>query len=237
MIEKDRAEGEERGGESEGERGEECGKFLSIGEIDSDSKKENATGGREDADAENGGEPEVEVEDPPLIGVDAEGVFDVKNCPISGKGEERGAWGFIGVEVASFLNIRDIARGGHAMERFFGGGLGGEQGVDGDFVEGIDPVEGMDFVVELVIGVRERDALELIGGINAEIDEEVIDGEATFFGDRANFGEAGILVPAAALMEIGKGKENREEEKALETRETEHKWRVSKGDEGGDDQD
>lgn len=95
----------------------------------------------------------------------------------------------------------------------------------------------MDFVVDSVIGVREWDALELIGGINAEIDEEVIDGEATFFGDGANFGEAGILVPAAALMEIGKGKENREEEKALETRETEHKWRVSKGDEGGDDQD
>ena len=123
------------------------------------------------------------------------------------------------------------------MERFFHKGLGGEQGIDGGFGEGIGPIEGMGFVVDLVIGVMERDALELIGGINAEIDEEVIDGEATFFGDRANFGEAGILVPAAALMEIGKGKENREEEKALETRETEHKWRVSKGDEGGDDQD
>jgi hypothetical protein len=31
------------------------------------------------------------------------------------------------------------------------------------------------------------------------------------------------LVPAAALMEIGKGKENGEEEKDLEARETEHK--------------
>ena len=59
MIEKDRAEGEERGGESEGESGEERGKFLSIGEVESDPEKENATGGGEDADAENGGEPEV----------------------------------------------------------------------------------------------------------------------------------------------------------------------------------
>jgi hypothetical protein len=59
VIEKDRAEGEESGGESEGESGEECGKFLSIGEVDSDPEKENATGGGEDADAENGGEPEV----------------------------------------------------------------------------------------------------------------------------------------------------------------------------------
>ena len=58
----------------------------------------------------------------------------------------------------------------------------------------------MEFVVDLVIGVRERNALELIGVSNAEIDEEVIDGEATFFGDGANFGEAGILVPAAALI-------------------------------------
>jgi len=86
----------------------------------------------------------------------------------------------------------------------------------------------MGFVVDLVIGVREWGALELIGGINAEIDEEVIDGEATFFGDGANFGEASILVPAAALVEIGKGKENREEEEDLEARETEHKRGVVK---------
>ena len=44
-----------------------------------------------------------------MIWVDAEGLFDVENRPISGKGEERGAWRFIGVEVASFLNVRDIA--------------------------------------------------------------------------------------------------------------------------------
>ncbi len=54
------------------------------------------------------------------------------------------------------------------------------------------------------------------------IDEKVVDGEAAFLDKRAHFGEARVLVPAAALVEVGEGDEAGGENEEFETLEAGH---------------
>jgi hypothetical protein len=51
-------------------------------------------------------------------------------------------------------------------------------------------------------------------GVGA-IDEKVVDGKAALFDQRADLGKTHVLVPAAALVEVGEGEKRQEENENL----------------------
>ncbi len=62
----------------------------------------------------------------------------------------------------------------------------------------------------------DRHADEIVLRRVTQIDEEVVDRQPPLLDDRAHLGEAGILIPAAALMKPGEGEKRGEEEQEFE---------------------
>ncbi len=215
MIEENGAEREERGAKRKCQRGKDGRRFRPAGKLPREPEEQHAAQRRYDPDAEDGGEPNVDGERPGVVAIDAERPFDIQDDPVGGQREEGGARRFVRVKVRGLRHVADIARAAELDHRRV---LALDLRVHRDHRVGhVHPREAVAFAGEVVGGVLDRHADEVVAAGVAAIDEEVVDREATLLGHRAHFGEARVLVPAAALIEVGEGKEGREDDEELDS--------------------
>ena len=158
-----------------------------------------------------------------MIGRNPERALDVKDREVGGQREEGGAGRFVWVEMAGVRDVGHVARGAEGVHRLLDGPLRSGPSADREELpRAIDPAQRVALPVEVILRMVQRQAHEVVRGRVALIDEEVINREPPLLDHRAHLGEAGILVPPAALMEIREHEQHREEEDEFETREAGH---------------
>ena len=77
----------------------------------------------------------------------------------------------------------------------------------------VDPAEAETFPVHRVFGITHRQPLQIFSVRQRTINKKIVNRESSLFRHRAHFGEARILIPPAALIEIGERDKGRREKK------------------------
>ena len=84
VIEEQRAERKKRGAKGERKCGQQRGRLRAAGEVAGQPEEEHAAERGEQADGENRGHPGVQIQRPPMIGIEAEGALEVEDREIRG---------------------------------------------------------------------------------------------------------------------------------------------------------
>ena len=223
VVEKNGGEWKERGAKREGQRGRGGGPERAAGQFAREAKKDHAAERGEHADGADGGEPGVERERPPGVGVHAERALEVVDEEVRGQRDQRGARRFVRMKMAGLRHVAEIARGAdfdHRLQLHLAAG--------GLFIDRkkrprhVHPRKPMPRAVDGVFRVAHRDAAQHAAHGVALVDEEIINGKAMLLDHGPHLGETGILIPPAALVEIGEGEKSRDKENEFETLDAGH---------------
>ena len=226
VVKEQRSKREERGAECQRERGEQRRRFRSSGQVAGQPEKDHAPERGEESDAEDGGQPRVEIHGPPVVGRNAKRAFEMEDREVGGQREEGRAGRLVRMEMAGVRDVGHIARSARRvhglLDRCRFGGAPIDRVIDPLPIDSGHPAQGVALSAEVVLRVIQRQAHEVVRRRVALIDEKVINREPPLFDHRAHLGEAGVLIPTAALMEIREHEKRREEQDEFETGDAGH---------------